>query len=98
MSPKVFADDGKNICIRPLCTCEEKDIARYAKTKNFPILEKACPYVLDKGTKRAEIKTLVNALDKEVLASVFHAMQNVKTAHFMDSRIFNFADRKQSLL
>src|SRR5688500_14984700 len=38
MPPKLVSDDGRNIVIRPLAYCKEKDLAAYAEIEDFPII------------------------------------------------------------
>ncbi len=38
MPPKLLSDDKQNVLIRPLAYVEEKDIIKYARYKNFPII------------------------------------------------------------
>ena len=38
MPPKLMNDSGEHIIIRPLAYCKEKDIAKYAEIKQFPII------------------------------------------------------------
>src|ERR1039458_6691577 len=43
MAPKLKAEDGKNIVIRPLVYVAEDDIALYCKQKKFPLVYCQCP-------------------------------------------------------
>ena len=38
MAPKLLSDDGRHIVIRPLAYVAERDIARYARGRGFPLI------------------------------------------------------------
>jgi tRNA 2-thiocytidine biosynthesis protein TtcA len=38
MPPKLVSDDGRHIVIRPLAYAAEKDLARWAEHRQFPII------------------------------------------------------------
>lgn len=92
MPPKLLSDDGKNIVIRPLAYCREKDILRYAEEKEFPII----PCTLcgsQPNLQRGVIKEMMQSWDKEHpgrLETMFTAMQNVSASHMADRSLFDF--------
>ena len=89
MPLKLRSDDGANTVIRPLGTCEEEDLRRFAWLKGYPIVPCGCPLcgasVLE--SRRAQIKALVadlRASIPDVKFSLLKAMKNVKTSHLLD--------------
>lgn len=51
--------------IRPMSFVEEKDIIRYSKKLNLPILISKCPYEDSKDSKRLKIKNIIKNLSLE---------------------------------
>ncbi len=92
MPLKLVSDDGTNTVIRPLGTCEEEDLRRFAWLKGHPIVPCGCPLcgasVLE--SRRAQIKALVASLREsipEIKFCLLRAMKNVKTSHLLDKRL-----------
>jgi len=92
MAPKLLTDDGKRMLIRPLAYCKEKDIARYAQERAFPII----PCSLcgsQENLKRAEIKKMLQHWDNEFpgrLENICRALQNTVPSHLADRELFDF--------
>jgi tRNA 2-thiocytidine biosynthesis protein TtcA len=96
MPPKLVTDKGDHIVIRPLAYCAEKDIARYARTMEFPIIPcNLCGS--QENLQRQNIKELLNNWEREYpgrTQTIFTAMQNVKPSHLLDSTLFDFKSLK----
>jgi tRNA 2-thiocytidine biosynthesis protein TtcA len=92
MPPKLLSDDGKNILIRPLAYCKEKDIIEFAKYKEFPIIPcNLCGS--QENLQRAAINQMLRDWDKQFpkrLDSMFTAMQNVSPSQLADRALFDF--------
>ena len=92
MPPKLRADDGRNIVIRPLAYCRERDILKYARLKEFPIIP--CNLCGSQGDlQRRQIKQMLNDWDKQYPGrtnSIFRALQNVAPSQLADGRLFDF--------
>lgn len=93
MPPKLRSDDGKHIVIRPLAYCREKDIARFATIKQFPIIPcNLCGS--QQNLQRQVIKDMLKGWDREHpgrIENIFAAMQNVAPSQLADTRLFDFA-------
>ncbi|RMH33540.1 MAG: tRNA 2-thiocytidine(32) synthetase TtcA [Gammaproteobacteria bacterium] len=92
MPPKLRSDDGRHIVIRPLAYCAEKDIARFAEYKQFPIIPCNLCGSQD-NLQRKFIKAMLAQWDKEQpgrIENIFKAIQNVAPSHLADRRLFDF--------
>ena len=84
MAPRLYADDGRNVVIRPLVYVAEDDIVRFASAAGFPIACCACPSCGDPDMKRVKIKKLLAGLESEqggIKASLLSALSNVDRRH-----------------
>lgn len=92
MPPKLRSDDNKNVVIRPLAYCREKDIVRFARYKDFPIIPcNLCGS--QENLQRQTIKEMLNNWDREYpgrIESIFSAIQNIAPSQLADTRLFDF--------
>lgn len=92
MPPKLVSDDGNHVVIRPLAYCTEADIARFARTMDFPII----PCNLCGSQENAQRKLIKNMLQGWArdypgrIESLATALKNVVPSHLADSRLFDF--------
>jgi tRNA 2-thiocytidine biosynthesis protein TtcA len=92
MPPKLKSDDGKHVVIRPLAYCAERDIARYARGREFPIIPcNLCGS--QENMKRREIKAMLASWEQEDPGRtdrLFRSLQNVTPSHLADRGLFDF--------
>jgi tRNA 2-thiocytidine biosynthesis protein TtcA len=92
MPPKLVSDDGKNIVIRPLAYCREKDIAKYAELKNFPIIPcNLCGS--QENLQRKVVKMMLQDWDRKFpgrIETMFRSLQNVVPSHLADFHLHDF--------
>ena len=100
MPPKLISDDGKQIVIRPLAYCTEKDIEKYAIAKEFPIIP--CNLCGSQpNLQRQVVKEMLNTWDRQYpgrLETMFSAMQNITLSHMCDPKLFDFKGIKHGQL
>ncbi|SEB02294.1 tRNA 2-thiocytidine(32) synthetase TtcA [Alkalimonas amylolytica] len=92
MPPKLLSDNGEHMVIRPLAYCREKDIARYAEAKAFPIIPCNLCGSQD-GLQRQVVKEMLQDWDKRFpgrIETMFQALQNVVPSHLADANLFDF--------
>ena len=94
MPPKLLADSGRNILIRPMAYCKEADIAEFAQIKGFPIIPcNLCGS--QENLQRQNIKAMLRQWDKEQPGRsevIFKSIQNVAPSQLADTSLFNFND------
>ena len=92
MPPKLVTDKGDHIVIRPLAYCVEKDIARYARGMEFPIIPcNLCGS--QENLQHQNIKEMLHQWELQYpgrTQTIFTAMQNVKPSHLLDGSLFDF--------
>lgn len=100
MPPKLISDDGKQIVIRPLAYCKEKDIERYAEAKQFPIIP--CNLCGSQpNLQRQVVKEMLQTWDRQYpgrIETMFSALQNVAPSHLCDPNLFDFKNIKRGRL
>ena len=100
MPPKLISDDGKQIVIRPLAYCKEKDIEKYAIAKEFPIIP--CNLCGSQpNLQRQVVKEMLNTWERQYpgrLETMFSAMQNITLSHMCDPKLFDFKGIKHGQL
>jgi len=93
MAPKLLSDDGRHIVIRPLAYLAERDIARYARGRAFPLIPcRLCGS--QENMQRVAIKNMLAAWEREFpgrTESIASALRKVELQHLGDPRHFDFA-------
>lgn len=92
MPPKLRADDGRNIVIRPLAYCREEDIARYAAFKEFPIIPcNLCGS--QENLQRQAIKQMLREWDNKFPGrseNIFAALTRISPSQLADRDLYDF--------
>lgn len=92
MPPKLLSDDKKHILIRPLAYCKEKDIAKYAAIKEFPIIPcNLCGS--QENLERQNIKQMLAQWDQQFpgrIESIFSAISDIAPSQLADRALFDF--------
>jgi tRNA 2-thiocytidine biosynthesis protein TtcA len=92
MPPKLGSDDGKHVVIRPLAYVKEKDLARYAEVRAFPIIP--CDLCGSQDhLQRKQVKQMLRQWEKEFpgrVETIFNSLQRVAPSHLLDRELFDF--------
>ena len=86
MPPKLLADDGEHVVLRPLVYCSEEDIQAFAELAQFPILP--CDLCGSQDNlQRKAVGRLLDGLERDrpgTKAIMMAALQNVVPTHLLD--------------
>jgi tRNA 2-thiocytidine biosynthesis protein TtcA len=92
MPPKLLSDDRKNVVIRPLAYCREKDLARYADCKAFPIIPcNLCGS--QENLQRVQVKKMLADWERAYpgrTETIFRSIRNVAPSQLADGDLFDF--------
>ena len=92
MPPKLLSDDKRNVVIRPLAYCKEREIERYAELMDFPIIPCNLCGSQD-NMQRQNIKAMLRGWDKEQpgrVETIFRSICNVQPSQLADPKLFPF--------
>jgi tRNA 2-thiocytidine biosynthesis protein TtcA len=92
MPPKLGSDDGRHVVIRPLAYVKERDLARYAEVRAFPIIP--CDLCGSQDhLQRKQVKQMLRLWEKEYpgrVETIFNSLQRVAPSHLLDRNLFDF--------
>jgi len=96
MPPKLLSDDQRNIVIRPLAYCREKDILRFAEIMEYPIIPcNLCGS--QENLQRQAIKGMLQEWERQHpsrIEAIFSSLQNVAPSQLADTKLFDFESLK----
>ncbi|MGB7251662.1 MAG: tRNA 2-thiocytidine(32) synthetase TtcA, partial [Phormidesmis sp.] len=93
MPPKLLSDDRRHIVIRPLAYCAEKDLASYARYRQFPLIPCTLCGSQD-NLQRSQIKQMLQDWEKQWpgrTETIFRSLQNIAPSQLADASLFDFA-------
>lgn len=92
MPPKLRSDDQRNVVIRPLAYCREKDLIRFAEHRQFPIIPcNLCGS--QENLQRQNIKAMLQDWERQQpgrIESIFRSTQHISPSQLADKQLFDF--------
>ncbi|MDP5063383.1 MAG: tRNA 2-thiocytidine(32) synthetase TtcA [Haliea sp.] len=93
MPPKLLSDDRRNVVIRPMAYCKEKDLVAYADYKAFPIIPcNLCGS--QENLQRVQIKQMLVDWERQYpgrTETIFRGICNVAPSQLADTALFDFS-------
>ncbi|MDO8277642.1 MAG: tRNA 2-thiocytidine(32) synthetase TtcA, partial [Burkholderiaceae bacterium] len=96
MPPKLVSDDGRHIVIRPMANVAERDLARWAAHRQFPIIPCTRCGSQD-NLQRKQVGLMLQEWEKKHpgrLDNMFNALHKVVPSHLMDGTLHDFKGLK----
>jgi tRNA 2-thiocytidine biosynthesis protein TtcA len=93
MPPKLLSEDARHVVIRPLAYVPEREIDRYARARQFPIIPCRLCGSQD-NLQRVAVKKMLADWEREFpgrTETIFSALRNVSPSHLADPAVFDFA-------
>ncbi len=100
MPPKLRSDDGRNLLIRPLIYVRERDLARFAELREYPII----PCTLcgsQENAQRQRIKAMLADWEQQFpgrIDNIARSLTSVKPSQLADRDLFDFANLRADAL
>ena len=99
MPPKLVSDDGNHVVIRPLYYVRERDIARWSRYRDHPIIPcNLCGS--QENLERPMIKRMLaewDAAQPGRVDNIARAMRHVVPSHLGDNALVDFGSLKRSV-
>ncbi len=93
MPPKLVSDDGRHVVIRPLAYVRERDLARYAEVRGFPIIPcNLCGS--QENLQRRRVAQMLREWERTHrgrVDTIAKALRQVVPSHLMDRALFDFS-------
>jgi len=93
MPPKLATDDGRHVVIRPLAYVRERDLARYAALRAFPIIP--CDLCgSQEHLQRKQVTAMLREWEHKHpgrIESICNALGKVEPSHLLDRSLFDFS-------
>jgi tRNA 2-thiocytidine biosynthesis protein TtcA len=90
MPPRLLAEDGRNVVIRPLAYVAESETRAFAAERGYPIVRCGCLSCGLPDQKRQVVKSMLAGLEADspgVKRQMLAALRNVKAGHLLDREL-----------
>ena len=97
MPPKLLSDDKRNVVIRPLAYCKEREISKFSELMDFPIIPCNLCGSQD-NLQRQAIKTMLQEWEKSNpgrIETIFRSIANVSLSQLADTSLFPFHELRK---